>query len=235
MPRPTTRRQFLASSSLATTAVITAPNILRGRDLNNKLNLAIIGVSGAGGFKMNHLAQKENIVALCDVSEAALNGARTQHPNAKVYTDFRKLYEHANEFDAVVVSTCEHTHAFATLPALQLGKHVLCEKPLAYNIHETRVIREAAAKAKVATQMGIQIHAGDNYRRVVELVQSGAIGPVKEAHVWVGACLGIAIGRSCQTQRRYCICPRPTQGYATSSKGTRLGIVDRASTVSPLP
>lgn len=191
MPRPTTRRQFLATSSLATAAVMSAPNILRGRDLNNKLNLAIIGVSGAGGFKMNHLAQKENIVALCDVSEAALNGARTQHPNAKVYTDYRKLYEHANDFDAVVVSTCEHTHAFATLPALQMGKHVLCEKPLAYNIHETRVIREAAAKAKVATQMGIQIHAGDNYRRVVELVQSGAIGPVKEAHVWVGRAWGL--------------------------------------------
>ena len=72
----------------------------------------------------------------------------------------------------------EHTHAFATLPALQLGKHVYCEKPLTHNVWEARVIREAAAKAKVATQMGTQIHAGDNYRRVVELIQAGAIGPV---------------------------------------------------------
>ena len=88
------------------------------------------------------------------------------------------------------MSTTEHTHAFATLPALQLGKHVYCEKPLTYNIWEARHIREAAAKTKVATQMGTQIHAGNNYRRVVELIQTGAIGPVHEAHVWVSRAWG---------------------------------------------
>ena len=87
----------------------------------------------------------------------------------------------------MVVSTTEHTHAFATLPALQLGKHVYCEKPLTYNIAEARIIREAAAKAKVATQMGNQNHANDNYRRVIELIQTGAIGPVQR-----GARLGVA-------------------------------------------
>jgi hypothetical protein len=184
------RRQFLATMATATAAVATFPSLARAQDANSKLNIAIIGVGGAGGFKMDHIARSENIVALCDVSEAAMNVAAAKHPNAKKYTDYRKLYEHANDFDAVVVSTPEHTHAFATLPALQLGKHVLCEKPLAYNIWETRVIREAAAKTKLATQMGIQIHAGDNYRRVVELVESGAIGPVKEAHVWVGRAWG---------------------------------------------
>jgi predicted dehydrogenase len=190
MPLRPTRRRFLGTVAATSSAIFAAPAILRGRDLNSRLNLAIIGVSGAGGFKMDHLAQNENIVALCDVSAAAMNGAAAKHPQAKMYTDYRKLYENANDFDAVVVSTPEHTHAFATLPALQLGKHVLCEKPLAYNIYETRVIRETAAKAKVATQMGIQIHAGDNYRRVVELVESGAIGPVSEAHVWVGRAWG---------------------------------------------
>src|SRR6516162_8813045 len=89
-----------------------------------------------------------------------------------------------------MVSTCEHTHAFATLPALQLGKHVYCEKPLTHNVWEARLIREAAEKAKVATQMGTQIHAGDNYRRVVELIQTGAIGPISEVHVWVGRAWG---------------------------------------------
>lgn len=190
MPLRPTRRRFLGTVAATSSAIFAAPSILRGRDLNSRLNLAIIGVSGAGGFKMDHLAQSENIVALCDVSAAAMNGAAAKHPQAKTYRDYRRLYENANDFDAVVVSTPEHTHAFATLPALQLGKHVLCEKPLAYNIYETRVIREAAAKAKVATQMGIQIHAGDNYRRVVELVESGAIGPVSEAHVWVGRAWG---------------------------------------------
>ena len=113
-----------------------------------------------------------------------------RHPRAKRFVDFRKSFDHANLFDAVVVSTCEHTHAFATLPALQLGKHVYCEKPLTHNVWEARVIREAAAGAKVATQMGTQIHAGDNYRRVVELIQSGAIGAVREAHVWVSRAWG---------------------------------------------
>src|SRR5262249_31184661 len=101
-----------------------------------------------------------------------------------------KLFDHANEFDAVVVSTTEHTHAFATLPALQLGKHVYCEKPLTHDVWEARVIREAAAKAKVATQMGTQIHASDNYRRVVELIRAGASGPVDEVHVWVARAWG---------------------------------------------
>ena len=132
----------------------------------------------------------ENIVALCDVFEPAVNEAAVHHSQARHYSDFRRLYDHAREFDAVVVSTTEHTHAFATLPALQLGKHVYCEKPLTYNIWEARVIREAAAKAKVATQMGTQIHATDNYRRVVELIQTGAIGPVHEVHVWVGRAWG---------------------------------------------
>src|SRR5262249_10798423 len=95
-----------------------------------------------------------------------------------------------SEFDAVVVSSTEHTHAFATLPALARKKHVYCEKPLTHSVREARLITEAAAKAGVATQMGTQIHARDNYRRVVELVQAGAIGPVREAHVWVGRAWG---------------------------------------------
>ena len=90
----------------------------------------------------------------------------------------------------MIVSTCEHTHAFATLAALQLGKHVYCEKPLTHSVWEARVIREATAKVQVATQMGIQIHAGNNYRRVVELIQTGAIGAVREAHVWASRAWG---------------------------------------------
>jgi predicted dehydrogenase len=129
-------------------------------------------------------------VALCDVFEPAVDRAAVSYPRARRYRDFRKLYDQAQEFDAVVVSTTEHTHAFATLPALQLRKHVYCEKPLTYNIWEARVIREAAAKAKVATQMGTQNHATDNYRRVVELIQTGAIGPVHDVHVWVGRAWG---------------------------------------------
>src|SRR4029079_18928843 len=95
-----------------------------------------------------------------------LSAAAVQHPNAKTFRDFRKLFDNAKDFDAVTVSTCEHTHAFATMLALKNHKNVYCEKPLTYNIAEARKIREAARKVKVATQMGIQMHATENYRRV---------------------------------------------------------------------
>ncbi len=188
------RRRFLQQSALASAAALVvppwvAPAIVRGRNLNEKLRIALIGVGGRGAANARGVAS-EHIVALCDVSADNLNQAATTNPQARKFADFRKLYDHANDFDAVVVSTCEHTHAFATLPALQLGKHVYCEKPLTHGIWEARVIREAAAKAKVATQMGTQVHAGNNYRRVVELIRSGAIGDVSEAHVWVSRAWG---------------------------------------------
>ncbi len=182
-----TRRRFVKTATLGTAALTwPVPAVVRGQNLNEKLNLAVIGTGGRGGGNLESVAS-ENIVALCDVNEYNLAAAADKYPSARRFADFRDLYNFANEFDAVVVSTCEHTHAFATLPALQLGKHVYCEKPLTYNVWEARVIREAAAKAGVATQMGTQIHAGDNYRRVVELIQTGAIGPVREVHVWVSA------------------------------------------------
>jgi predicted dehydrogenase len=106
------------------------------------------------------------------------------------FSDFRNVFDDPAAFDAVVVSTCEHTHAFATMLALRHGKHVYCEKPLTHGIWEARQIREAAAGANVATQMGIQIHATENYRQVVELIQAGAIGPVSEAHVWTSRAWG---------------------------------------------
>ncbi|MDX1946770.1 MAG: Gfo/Idh/MocA family oxidoreductase [Pirellulaceae bacterium] len=192
MKRPVShgRRRFLRqSAAMAGAAILGAPAILRGENLNSKLNIAVIATGGRGGHNLSQVAG-ENIVALCDVFQPNVDRAAEKHSRARKFADFRRVFDHAKEFDAVVVSTCEHTHAFATLGALQLGKHVYCEKPLTHNIWEARVIREAAAKAKVATQMGIQIHAGDNYRRVVELIQTGAIGPVREAHVWVSRAWG---------------------------------------------
>ena len=185
------RRRFLQTTAAAAGSLtFAAPAILRAKGVVEKLNVAVIGAGGRGGANLGAVAGTENIVTLCDVNEGNLNRAAAAHPKAKKVVDFRKVFDHPNEFDAVIVSTCEHTHAFATLAALQLGKHVYCEKPLTHSIWEARVIREAAAKAKVATQMGIQIHSGSNYRRVVELIQTGAIGPVREAHVWVSRAWG---------------------------------------------
>ncbi|MEI8382547.1 MAG: Gfo/Idh/MocA family oxidoreductase [Planctomycetota bacterium] len=185
------RRRFLQTTAAAAGSLtFAAPAILRAKGVVEKLNVAVIGAGGRGGANLGAVAGTENIVTLCDVNEGNLNRAAAAHPKAKTVVDFRKVFDYPNEFDAVIVSTCEHTHAFATLAALQLGKHVYCEKPLTHSIWEARVIREAAAKAKVATQMGIQIHSGSNYRRVVELIQTGAIGPVREAHVWVSRAWG---------------------------------------------
>ncbi|MGZ5543519.1 MAG: Gfo/Idh/MocA family protein [Limisphaerales bacterium] len=183
------RRSFARKTLFAAGALAAAPAFLRGQNLNSKLNIAVIACGGRGAANMQSVSS-ENIVALCDVNMNNLSAAAAKHPKAKTFRDFRKLFEHAKDFDAVTVSTCEHTHAFATMLALKHDKHVYCEKPLTYNIAEARKIREAARKTKVATQMGIQIHAHDNYRRVVEIIQSGGIGPVHEAHVWVSRAWG---------------------------------------------
>jgi predicted dehydrogenase len=186
-----TRRRFLQQAAATGAVILTAPTVLSARSPNEKLNLVIIGCGGRGAANMNEML-KENIVALCDVSEPNLLKAAEKAPKAKKFRDFRKMYDimKDSEFDAVVVSSTEHTHAFATLPALQRKKHVYCEKPLTHNLREARLIMEAAKKANVATQMGTQIHAGSNYRRVVELTQGGVVGPVQEAHVWVSRAWG---------------------------------------------
>jgi len=184
------RRQFNRAALAAAGAAFAAPAFVRGRNLNERLNIAIIGSGGRGGANLDSVSG-ENIVALCDVSRPALEAAGGRFPQARQFADFRKVFDHAGEFDAVVVSTCEHTHAFATMLALRHGKHVYCEKPLTHNIWEARQIREAAAGTNLATQMGIQIHATENYRQVVELIQAGAIGPVGEVHVWTSRAWGL--------------------------------------------
>jgi hypothetical protein len=156
------------------------------------LDVAFIGCGGRGGSNLQEIsACGVNVVALCDVNKNNLDAAAHRFPTAAAFRDFRKFYDEFKSFDAVAVSTCEHTHAFATMPALKMKKHVYCEKPLTHNIWETRQIRHAAASAGVATQMGTQIHAGSNYRRVVELVQGGVIGQVRECHVWVERAWGL--------------------------------------------
>ena len=198
--RPSRRSFIQAAGTAAAGLWASGPHILRAQ-AGDKLRLAIIGCGGRGAANLKGVAS-EQIVALCDVDRNAVDKAAAAYPQARKEVDFRRLYDHAGEFDAVVVSTTEHTHAFATLPALQLKKHVYCEKPLAYNVHQTRVIREAAERAGVATQMGTQVHASDNYRRVVELVQAGSIGKVTECHVWVARAWGWHASEADATQHK---------------------------------
>ena len=134
----------------------------------------------------------ENVAVLCDVNQLALDAASQRYPKAKKFTDLRRVFDRPNDFDAVVVSTAEHTHAFATYLALTHGKHVYCEKPLAYNIWETRLIRETAAKyPKLSTQMGNQGHASPVRRTIKEILNTGVIGPVHEVHVWADRAWGL--------------------------------------------
>jgi predicted dehydrogenase len=192
------RRTFLKTSTgLVTGAVLAAraeaapaaPAVLR-QPLGDKLRVAVIGCGGRGAENLRAVSA-EHVAILCDVNTRHLEKAASAHPQARTVVDLRRVFDHPDAFDAVVVSTPEHTHAVAVLPALQLKKHVFCEKPLTHNVHEARVLREATAAAGVATQMGTQIHASENYRRVVELVQSGAIGRVSECHVWVSRAWGL--------------------------------------------
>ncbi len=211
----TSRRSFV-SSTAALSAGLFLGGSVRAASRLDKLRIAVIGCGGRGGGNLQSVSS-EHIAALCDVNEGNLRRAADTHRQARTDTDFRRIFDRAGEFDAVVVSTCEHTHAFATLPALQLGKHVYCEKPLTHSVYEARVIREAAARANVATQMGTQIHAGDNYRRVVELVQTGAIGKVSECHVWVGRAWGL---QSAEDAKKF---------------GDIVHIEDRPATADPIP
>lgn len=150
---------------------------------NEKLNIGVIGVGGRGSEDIEGV-KGENIVALCDVDSDELAAALAKFPSAKTYADFRFMLDQ-KDLDAVVVATPDHTHAAAAAAALKRGLPVYCEKPLTHSVTEARYIAYLADKTGLATQMGTQIHAGSNYRRVVELVQSGAIGPVGEVHVWV--------------------------------------------------
>ena len=193
------RREFLKYSAGAVATGLVGGNSLFAAgagsivSANDKLNLAFVGVGGRGGGNLQEMVADPgvHVAAICDVNEGTLEAVAAKYPTARKYTDFRKLMDSLDGIDGVVVSSTEHTHAFATLPALQQKKPVYCEKPLTYNIQEAHRIMQEAAKAKVATQMGTQIHAGANYRRVVELIQSGAIGPVSEAHVWTSRAWGL--------------------------------------------
>jgi len=184
------RRQFLQRAALGTAGLYfagcqTAPRKLSA---NEKLNLGVIGVANQGNYDLTNVAG-ENIAALCDVDDTFLAAAKKKFPAAKTYNDFRRLLDQ-RDLDAVVIATPDHTHAVATVAALKSGRHVYCEKPLTHTISECRIVMETARKLKRVTQIGTQIHAENNYRRVVELVQSGAVGEIREVHVWVNASYG---------------------------------------------
>lgn len=184
--RSLTRREFLKVSGAAAGAFFIGRSGFAQNSPNNRLNLGIIGVANRARGNIAGV-RSENFAAICDIDENYLAGAAKEFPDARKYNDFRRLLDQ-KDIDAIVVSTADHTHAVATVGGLRSGRHVYCEKPLTHTVSEARIVRETARRnPELATQMGTQIHAGDNYRRVVELVKFGAIGPVREVYNWVGS------------------------------------------------
>lgn len=179
------RRQFLQRSAAAI-GVLTFP-FLASRNVlgaNERLNIAGIGVGGKGASDVGNVDQ-ENLVALCDVDEANAAGSFKKYPNAKRYKDYRVMLEKEGKgIDAVTVSTPDHTHAPAAIAAMKMGKHVYCQKPLTHTVYEAREMARVAREHKVATQMGNQGHSNPDTRRLVELIQAGVMGKVREAHIW---------------------------------------------------
>ncbi|HWC99912.1 MAG TPA: Gfo/Idh/MocA family oxidoreductase [Candidatus Sulfopaludibacter sp.] len=192
-----TRRDMLATSTAVGCFSFFPARVLgRGGATppSEKLNIAMIGTGGRGAVSLRNLTD-HNIVALCDVdwrtesrSEFPAGKMAAQYPQAKRFDDYRiMLAEMDKSIDAVVVATADHSHAHASIAAMRMKKHVYCEKPLAHDMHEVRAMMAAAKKYNVITQTGNQGHSNYDVRSLVEWVRAGAIGSVKEVHLFEGA------------------------------------------------
>lgn len=185
--RKLNRRRFMSEAAAASAAFTIVPRHVLGgpgyKRPSDTLNIGIIGAGGRGSANRRG-ASSENIVALCDVDDTMTARALEQHPSAKTYRDFRVMLEKEKGLDAVMVSTPDHTHTVAAIAAMQLGKHVFCEKPLTHSVFEARAMTEAAERYGVVTQMGNQGHAFETARQINEWIWDGAIGEVREVHTW---------------------------------------------------
>ena len=182
------RRRFLQTTGAAaiTAGVWSELPAQESKSANQKLKIICVGTANRADANVSAV-RGEDIVALCDVDKKYLDRAASQNKGAALYRDYREMIsQEADKADAIVVATADHNHAPASIRGIAAGLHCYCEKPLTHTVEEARIIAEAAKAKGVATQMGTQIHAQDNYRRVVEIVKAGGIGDVDAVHVWVG-------------------------------------------------
>ncbi len=186
--QPIRRRRFLLGASLAGPMLLALrePRSARGYAVNERLNIALVGLGNRGTDFLDAIpAAGENLVALCEVNRERLNRALNRAAQARAFQDFRKMLDELDrQIDALVVATPDHTHALIAARVMKRGKHVYVEKPIAHDVFEARTLRQLAARYGLATQMGNQGMASDSFRRTLELVQDGAIGEIREAHVW---------------------------------------------------
>lgn len=186
--RPVDRRWFIGSSAAAVGYFMTADKLSAVRAADEpagKIRIAGIGIGGKGSSDIDQAGNVGQIVALCDIDDNNLAPKLKKWPTAVKFNDYRQLFDKMHkEIDAVVVSTPDHSHAWPSLTAIKLKKHVYCQKPLTHTVFEARVLRDAAKKYGVCTQMGNQGSAENGLRRGVEIVQAGLLGEIKEIHVW---------------------------------------------------
>ena len=180
------RRDFLKNAA-AFSAITLLPSSVWAITKNGKLRTAHIGVGNMGASDLESIASHPmvEVTALCDVDSNYLAAAQKLYPEAKVFTDYRRLFDQmGSSIDAVIVSTPDHTHAPASIMAMNMGKPVYCQKPLTHHVSEARAVRKLAKDNNLITQMGIQCHSSDEYRKAVMLIQSGIIGKVSCVRAW---------------------------------------------------
>jgi predicted dehydrogenase len=184
-PNRISRRQFMTGSAalLAASAFAQEQAADRIAPRVDKINIGVVGAGGRGAEDIRG-CEGQNFIALCDVDDDRAAASFKKYPNAKRYKDWRKMLEAEKNLEAVIVATPDHNHAIVSIHAMKMGKHVYCEKPLTRTIYEARQMAKVAAEMKVQTQMGTQGHAFEGTRQAVEVIRSGAIGDVKEVHVW---------------------------------------------------
>ncbi|MHB0959794.1 MAG: Gfo/Idh/MocA family protein [Pirellulaceae bacterium] len=180
------RRQFLSHTTAAAVFTIIPRHVLGAPgqpSANEKLNIAGVGVGGMGAGDIQRVPS-ENIVAVCDVDAQQAAAAAKPFPGAKIYSDFREMFETQKDIDAVMIATPDHNHAVVAMMAMRMGKHVFCQKPLTHSVHEALALAKTAQETNVATQMGNQGQAGEGPRLICEYIWSGALGQVTEIHSW---------------------------------------------------
>ena len=193
MSHRVSRREFIKSIAAVGAAVTIVPSgLARTYAANEKVNVACIGVGNKGWGNLNEIAGLKvkgggamaNIVGICDVDGNFLAKAKKEFPKARTWVDYRRMLPEQKDIDAVMVSTADHSHYPASIMAIKLGKGVCTEKPMTHSIWEARQLALAAKKYGVATQMDQEKHAHDGLRMGVEWIKSGAIGTVREMHVF---------------------------------------------------
>ena len=196
------RRRFLKHAAVAAGAVSAAgvypcPGILRAAGSAGRVNCVVIGYGVRGTEHVGRLGD-DNLVAMVDVDQrqhAALHkrlaAKGADAGKVQLFTDYRRMFDKiGKQIDAVFVATPNHHHASAALIAIELGKNVYCEKPLCHDVAEARRMAQAARRSKAATQMGIQGHCMEGYRRLCEYIWAGVIGNIRETHSWTNRCNG---------------------------------------------